>query len=391
MRDRADVAKERLEGLFRELTNRKAIAQAVVAVESADRSFRWVRAEGTTASGSHVVEDTPFFVASIDKLYNATIAMRLSEAGQLEVDDPISAYLSPAITRGLHRYRGLDLSEKITVRHLLTHTSGLADWLEDYPKGGCSLIESILEEGDRVLSIEEMAAHVRDRLVPHFPPQDLSGTRAKARYSDTNFMLVIAIIEAVTGQPLHEVHRSALHEPLGLRKTYFPGLNRPLDPTPEPMTLRARGEPLNVPLLVRSVRGIYSCAADMLKFMRGLMKGDLFQNPDTLAAMLSTWHRFGFPRDRAALRSPGWPIEYGTGIMRFRLPRLLTPMGSMPAVLGHTGSTGCWLFYCPRLDTFLAGSVDEVTAGAVPFRTVPRILSVLRVLETGTTSSRQRR
>jgi len=50
----------------------------------------------------------------------------------------------------------------------------------------------------------------------------------------------------------------------------------------------------------------------------------------------------------------------------------------MPAVLGHTGSTGCWLFYCPELDVFLAGSVNEVTAGAIPFRTLPRILGILR-------------
>ena len=229
-----------------------------------------------------------------------------------------------------------------------------------------------------MLTIEELAAHVRDHLRPHFPPQDLAGKRPKARYSDTNFMLVIAIIEAVTGQPLHEVHQSTLHERLGLRQTYFPRLNRLTHPTMDPMTLRARGKPLKIPLLIESIRGIYSSAADMMTFMRGLMRGKLFQTPETLAAMQCNWRRFGFPMDRAALRSPGWPIEYGTGLMRFRWPRLFTPTAPLPSVLGHTGSTGCWLFYCPELDTFLAGSVDEVTAGAVPFRTVPKILRVLR-------------
>lgn len=380
--DQADKTILRLEGLLRELANRRSIAQAIVAVERGDRSFRWVGAEGVTASGRRVVEDTPFFIASIDKLYNATIAMMLSEAGRLELDESISTYLPPTITRGLHRYRGLDLTERITVRHLLSHTSGLADWLEEYPKGGPSLIESILKEGDRMLTIEELTAHVRENLRPHFPPQDLAGKRPKTRYSDTNFMLVIAIIEAVTGQPLHEVHQSMLHTSLGLRQTYFPGVTRPTThATTNPMTLRARGEPLKVPLLIESVKGIYSSAADMITFMRGLMRGDLFQNPDTLAAMQSNWHRFGIPMDRAALRSPGWPIEYGTGLMRFRLPRLFTPTAPMAAVLGHTGSTGCWLFYCPRLDTFLAGGVDEVTAGAVPFRIVPKILRVFQSLE----------
>ena len=381
MPDKADVTTRRLEGLLRGITRRKPIAQAVVAVESGNRAFRWVGTQGETGSGDRVVEDTPFFIASIDKLYNATIAMLLSEAGGLDLDEPISAYLSTSITRGLHQYRGSDYSEKVTVRHLLTHTSGLADWLEDYPKGGPSLFEGILLDGDRALSIEEWTAHVRDKLKPHFPPQDLSGRHPKARYSDTNFMLVIAIIEAVTGQPLNEVHERMLYKPLGLQHTYFPGLSRPMVRVRDPMVLRARGKPLNIPLLIKSVRGIYSTAGDMITFLRALMQGEVLQTPETLASMLSSWHRFGFPLDRAAIRSPGWPIEYGTGVMRFRLPRLFTPAAPMPAVLGHTGSTGCWLFFCPELDVLLAGSVDEATAGAVPFRTVPKILSALRSKE----------
>jgi CubicO group peptidase (beta-lactamase class C family) len=325
-----------------------------------------------------VVKETPFFIASIDKLYNATIVMMLWEAGRLDIDEPIGAYLPNTMTRGLHTYRGLDLSEKITVRHLLTHTSGLADWLEDYPRGGPSLVESILEGGDQMLSMEELVAHVRNQLSPHFPPQDLSSGRPKVRYSDTNFMLAVAIIEAVTDQPLHEVHRRMLYEPMGLEQTYFPDLTRPAVSTEDPMVLRAGGEPVHIPLLIRSIGGIYSTATDMMAFLRRLVGGEVFQNPETLAAMQSTWYRFGFPLDRAAFRAPGWPIEYGIGLMRFRLPRLLTPTAPMPSVVGHTGSTGCWLFYCPKWDVLLAGSVDEVTAGAVPFRTVPKILDILR-------------
>ena len=383
MQNSAVMTTGRLERLLRDLTSRTPIVQAIVAVESGDRSFRWIGAEGVTASGARVVEETPFFIASIDKLYNATVTMMLSESDQLDVDAPISAYLPLTITRGLHCGRGRDLSGKITVRHLLTHTSGLADWLEDYPNDGPSLIESILDNGDRMSTIEELVAHVRDHLKPHFPPQDLSKNRLKARYSDTNFMLVIAIIEAVTGQPLHEVHKKMLCEPLGLRETYFLGPGRSMHPTADPMVLRARAEPLKIPLLIESIRGIYSTVGDMMAFLRALMSGEVFQKQETLAAMQSNWYRFGFPLDRAALRSPGWPIEYGTGLMRFRLPRLFTPTAPMPAMLGHTGSTGCWLFYCPEMDMFLAGSVDEVTGGAVPFRTVPKILTVLRTLAHG--------
>lgn len=378
MTDRTEVTTGRLEALLGELTGRKTIKQAIVAVESGDRSFRWVGTLGENSSGDRVVAETPFFIASIDKLYNATITLMLSEDGLLDIDEPITAYLPPIITAGLHRYRGSDLSGKITIRHLLTHTSGLADWLEDYPGKGPSLIERILEEGDRILTIEELAAHVRDHLKPHFPPRDLTGRRPKVRYSDTNFMLVIAIIEAVTGQPLPKVHKRMLYEPLELRQTNFPGFSRPMGVTKNPMVLRVKGKPLNIPLLIQSVRGINSTAADLVAFQRGLLRGELFRTPETLATMQSNWYRFGFPLDRAALRSPNWPIEYGIGLMRFRLPRLFTPTAPIPAVLGHTGSTGCWLFYCPETDMFFAGSVNEVTAGAVPFGFVPKILRVLR-------------
>jgi hypothetical protein len=60
--------------------------------------------------------------------------------------------------------------------------------------------------------------------------------------------------------------------------------------------------------------------------------------------------------------------------MRFRLPRIFTRLRRLPAVIGHTGSTGCWLFYSPEWELLLAGSVDEVVAGALPYRIVPRML-----------------
>jgi len=53
----------------------------------------------------------------------------------------------------------------------------------------------------------------------------------------------------------------------------------------------------------------------------------------------------------------------------------------MLSIPSHTSSTGCWLFYGPAWDVLLSGSVDEVTGGAVPYRTVPKILIILRASE----------
>ncbi|MCX7786326.1 MAG: hypothetical protein N2442_01360 [Spirochaetes bacterium] len=90
------------------------------------------------------------------------------------------------------------------------------------------------------------------------------------------------------------------------------------------------------------------------------------------------WNRFGFPASVAELRLPSYPIQYGLGIMRFELARGLTPFGKIPRVIGHTGSTGSWLFYCPMYDLYIAGTVDQIHAGAVPYRLIPTFLQILR-------------
>jgi D-alanyl-D-alanine carboxypeptidase len=139
---------------------------------------------------------------------------------------------------------------------------------------------------------------------------------------------------------------------------------------------------LNLPLAMRSMGpdgGLVATAEDALAFLRALTRGEVFDDPATLALMQERWNRFCLSLDPAALRTPGWPIEYGLGMMRFRLPRLFTPFRPMPAVVGHTGSSGSWLFHSPLLDLLLVGTVDEASSGAGPFRFVPRLLKVLEL------------
>jgi D-alanyl-D-alanine carboxypeptidase len=373
----ADVAR-RLDALLHGLLSRKPLKHAFVAVARGDGSFEWAHALGEAApDGTPRRIDTPFFIASIDKLLNATIALKLWEAGRLNLDESLAAYLPSDLMRGLHRLGGTDYSTHLTVRHVLGHTSGLPDWLEDRPKGGISLVDRMLRDGDRRVEMDEVAAIVRE-LTPYFPPQDLSASRPRARYSDTNYMLLVAVLQAVAGRSLESLHEEWLFRPLGMRHTYFAGRSRPLDPTPEPTVLRAGGEPLDIPLLMASFHGMYSTGADLLVFLGGLLRGRLFDDPRTLAMMQGRWNRFGFPRNLAALRQPNWPIEYALGMMRFRIPRIFAPLHPVPAVVGHSGSTGTWLFYCAEWDVLLTGSVDEVAAGAIPYRVVPRMLNILR-------------
>lgn len=128
---------------------------------------------------------------------------------------------------------------------------------------------------------------------------------------------------------------------------------------------------------MQSFGDLYSTIEDVLRFGRGLFSGDVFNDPATCDLMWRRFNRFGFPRGMASLRAPSWPIEYGLGMMRFSLSRLLSGGMRIPTLLGHSGSTGSWLWYLPAVGLLIAGTVDQATAAIAPFRPVPRALTGL--------------
>ncbi len=364
---------ERLQGILQAMSAPKTIPSALLAVETMDRSFRWVGTAGTAyADGAPMLPVTPFYIASVTKLYIASTILMLHERNLVGLDQPMAAYLPKELVGGLLRLDGVDYTGQITVQHLLRHSSGLPDYLEDKPKNGRNFAERLFDE-DFAFELEDIIEVVHD-LPPHFPPQPLDSTRQKIRYCDTNYQILIAIIEAVTGGPLHAAFAELLYRPLGLENTWHPG-TRP--DAPEPADLWLDEGPLQIPLAMESFGDVISTADDLLRFMHALVRGEVFEDPATHDLMRGHWNTFGFSLNPVRL-SPGWPIEYGLGMMRFKIPRLLSPFRSVPAVTGHTGATGSWLFYCEALDVLLAGTVNQLSAAAVPFRYIPKILQSLQ-------------
>jgi D-alanyl-D-alanine carboxypeptidase len=365
-----------LQPIVDELVMRRGVHHAVVGVERLDGSMRWTGAAGTAdPSGRPMTARIPYFIASVTKLYVAAAVLRLGEQGRLDLDAPMAAYLPPDLIAGCHRIGGIDRSDRSTVRHLLSHTSGLADYLEDRPKGGLPMIEQLLSEGDRPVPIEEVMRTAREELAPHFPPQDTASPRPRVRYSDTNYQLLMEIIGAVTGGTFAAALDDLILRPLGLTHTWVAGGEPPAGLEP-PAALWAGDEVPEVPMALATIRDLNSTLDDQLAFIRALVTGRVFDDPATGGLMGERWNTFGF-RLTLMPRTPTWPIQYGLGMMRFHVPRLLSPFSPVPAVVGHSGSTGSWLFHCPERDLLLAGTVDQVTAGAVPYRVVPRLLRLL--------------
>jgi D-alanyl-D-alanine carboxypeptidase len=353
----------RLDAVLERLVSRRTIPHAVAAVSSLDGSFAWRGASGTARpDGTPMRPTTPFFLASITKLHIATVVLQLVEQGQVDLDASMTDYLPARLTDGLHRLDGRDHTAAITVRHLLSHTSGLPDFLEDRPRGGRSWYRELIDGHDRSWDLDDVVARARDELRPRFAPQDLTAPRQRARYSDTGFQLLIAIVEHVTGRDLAEAFEQRIFRPLGLRQTYLPGRSQPLDPAPLPALVHDRQRPLEVPRSLASCNDLVGTVTDTERFLRAVVRGELFADPTTRELMHERWNRIGYP------------MRYGLATMRFPVNRLMGPGRRPVTLVGHAGATGSWAFHCPELDVLLTGTVDQVRGRAIPFRAMARFL-----------------
>lgn len=357
----------RLESLLAKAVNRgRDVRHGLLGVARVDGSWSWIGADGVLdPSGSPATETARYPIASVTKLYTATVMFRLIEQSRLSLNDRMVDLLPSEITEDLHLLDGLDRTPEITVEHLLGHTSGLADYYEEAPAGERSAQARLLDGEDAPMPFEEVLRVVREELKPHFPPQRLDAPRVKAKYSDTNYQLLGAIVEEVAAQPLHEVFDEMVFEPLGLDHTSsYPHPPRS-GASPEPdarvwsksKTLEVRGALTHQ----KADGGIVSTVSDQLSFMRALSDGEIFEDPSTWAMMRQRFHRVFFP------------VEYGLGVMRYAPPRWMSPAFAIPPIVGHTGSTATWLFHCPDLGIVLAGTFD-VARPPLPFRFLPRVL-----------------
>jgi D-alanyl-D-alanine carboxypeptidase len=357
----------RLDKLLERVVERNRNARhGLAAVAKVDGLWSWYGANGILdPEGTPATTTARYPIASVTKLYTATVALRVVELGKLSLEDRMVDFLSNDVTAGLHVLDGVDHTDEITLEHLLGHTSGLPDYYEEAPSGERSAQTRLLAGEDAPMPFEEVLRVVREDLKPHFPPQPLDAAKPKARYSDTNYQLVGAIVEHVSGQPLHRVFDEMLIGPLGLGDTSsYPHPPRS-GGSPEPdasvwskhAVLRPQGA------LRHQVAdgGIISTLSDQVRFMQGLVGGEVFDDPASWQRMQQRWSRIFFP------------IDYGLGVMRYAPPRWMSPAFRIPPVVGHTGSTATWLFHCPELEIVLAGTFD-VAQPQVPFRFLPQVL-----------------
>ena len=340
---------------------------AVLAVDSGDGHFRWAGAAGLArgVSSAPMNVSTPIRIASITKLYTATVVMRLEERGLLALDDPMAKYLPHALIDRIAVYDGIDYTDRITLRQLLAHRSGIADYYDTSGPDGQSLYQHFLAQPTRRWTVDETIARARE--LPATSPPDTRTT-----YSDTNYQLLGKVIEVVTQQPLHAVYEDLLFRPLDLKRTWLEGhppANLGADEAPAHVFDDARD--------IDAVRangsywadgGIVSTADEMIVFLKALHEGRILQA--STVERMHDWQPMRFP------------LKYGYGTMRFELPWPLGAALGLPPLWGHSGSTGSFLYRADDADVYIAGTLDRTDSERAPFMLIAQALSTI-----GSTSS----
>ncbi|MBH5129609.1 MULTISPECIES: serine hydrolase domain-containing protein [unclassified Streptomyces] len=305
-----------------------------------------------------MAEDTVFDLASISKLFTSILAVQQLERGALELEAPVASYLPDFGRAG---------KQGVTIRQLLTHTSGFRAWIPLYSAP----------------TYEE-----RVRLVYDEAPVNDPGTAYL--YSDLNMISLQLVLEKVTGRTLDVLLRDGITRPLGLDRTRYnpPASWRPGIAATEDARLPWSG--LDRGLVWGEVHdenafslggvaghaGVFSCAWDLAVLGRTLLNGGSYGRvrilrPESVELMFTDFNT-DFPGD-----------EHGLGFELYQH----WYMGAMatPRTAGHTGFTGTSLVLDPTTDSFLvvlgnsvhpvrswrSGSAPRVAAGTNLARAVP--------------------
>lgn len=305
----------------------------------------------------------PYHIASIGKMFTAVLIGQLLEKASLGWDARIAEYFNTGELSGLFVHQGRDYAGDVTVRHLLSHTSGAADYFGGRIHSGVPFSRLILEQPDRHWTPQELLGFSREQQHAVAPP----GTRF--HYSDTGYILLGLLIERVTGDTFeHNLHRSLL-DPLGMRDTYMLYRSEPSSGTAEPLApIWFSGSEISG---FRSLScdwaggGLVSTTEDLLRFGRALREGKLLL-ASTLQMMDNAEHRF----------RPG--LHYGQGIMEVRFEQFFFLLRGLPRLKGHIGVLATHLFWDPATDTHIVLNFGSEGAMVQSFKTLIPIVSELR-------------
>jgi len=367
----------------------EAIHNAVVAVTWRGEHTAAAAGRARADSPAPMRPDTQFHIASVAKPMTAALIFRACEAGKFGpagIDTRLidTGVLPHDVCARLLVVADRLVGGELTLRQLLTHTSGMRDTQVDDGDGTAEQHGRMAPNGIAGSRARDMPQHMAALAEGRTPdptlltrkswrpwdaaqPQDrwaglinyylntpgmtraLTPPGTAFHYSDTAFMLLALLAEHALGASYHRLLRREIFDPIGMNASYLDSFSD-LDPSPWRHVVSDCWAG-STPIVSSGISlsndwgggGIISTATDLNKFLAGLLDGRLFTRPATLDAML-TWQE---PMGR-----PDRYTRVGHGIFTFT-----TPAGRI--AIGHSGAWGAKMLAVPDQQFILSGTVNR--------------------------------
>ncbi len=274
---------------------------AVLQVDGPDFHFLETAGFANPQNKFPIKADDRFEIGSNTKMFTAVLLVQLTEQEVLTFADHLAKWLPEWAAK-------IPNGNKITLRHLATHTSGIRDYADDIIGAGVKNDMTMHKH----YTPAELVRYALDNGKPDFAP----GEKGKWKYCNTGYILLGMVLEKASGKRYGDLLRERIFAPLKLKATTFP------DSVPEDKTL--------VPGFVSwpggknttkwnlsqgwAAGGIISTTRDLRTFLRTLANGKLFKNPSSLLTMANFVENNEVRKHTGAQGYGIGLIEYGNGV-----------------------------------------------------------------------------
>lgn len=296
-----------IEQVIDKAADAKNIPGVIVTVKNGEASWAYASGEGNIERNHKVDADSAFRIGSTTKSFVATVVLQLAGEKKLSLDDTVEKWL-PGLIKG----KGYDGS-KITIRQLLNHTSGIADYLTS------DLKEKLMENPSENYTAEQLIS----RALQLEPVKGWS-------YSNTNMVIIGLIIQKVTGESYAEQIQKRIINPLSLKETVLPGSSMDIPKKNARGYLNTGDKLVDITLFNPSFANasgeMISTGEDMTTFFRALLGGKLL-TPEMQKEMVT--HTVDTPLGK-----------YGLGIHATKLPDGTEVWGHGGGIPGFTNFAG---------------------------------------------------
>ena len=306
----------------------------MVSIVSPEQNISWSGASGYSnrTDKTELDADQPALIASITKMYVSATILRLVENGKLSIDQPVGNLLTPR-TKNLFEQHGYDPG-LIMIKHLLSHTSGIRDFINQ------KYIDLVNKNKSHRWTRDEQL----ELTIKAGPP--LGKPESVYSYSDANYLLLSEIIESITEQPFYTAMRALLdYESLNIHNTWFPTLEEKPGET-KPLVHQYWGEvnwdsrDLDASVDLYGAGGIASTSHDLASFAYKLFNNEIIKDTTVLHQIFTKIPTRDFK-----------PSDYHLGLSYYNFSGL--------TAYGHGGFWGTRVLYFPELKTSIAVYVLE--------------------------------